>query len=240
MEATIRLLKTRFPASYQPRRANTGLSALALMRQLGVSYPAAWRIHDKLMTGMTERENRYYVSHRRVEVDDASLGGEHSGGMAARGSEHKVPFVAAVWSNDDAHPLRVKLTPVAVFAFQALKAWSCLPLAPGCIVTSDGLAYLTAVTTAGCVHERTVVGGRKPKALPEFQWVKTVLGNLKRSLSGTFHAFRFSKYAARYLGALPFRFNRRFRLATLPQSVLIAAVHCRRRTELAPRCAERS
>ena len=32
----------------------------------------------------------------RVEVDDAYLGGERSGGKPGRGSENKVPFVATV------------------------------------------------------------------------------------------------------------------------------------------------
>jgi len=31
-----------------------------------------------------------------------------------------------------------------------------------------------------------VVGGRKPKDLPEFQWINTVLGNLKTCLSGSY------------------------------------------------------
>jgi transposase-like protein len=239
MAATKLPLTTWFLAIYLLSQAKTGLSALALMRQLGVSYPTAWRIHHKLMSAMTEREDRY-VLHGSVQIDDAYLGGERSGGKVGRGSENKVPFVAAVSLTEDAHPLRVKLTPVTGFTFQALMAWSRLHLAPGCSVASDGLACFAAVTSAGCTHEPTVVGGRKPKDLPEFQWINTVLGNLKTSLSGTYHAFRFSKYAARYLGAFAYRFNRRFDLATLPQRLLIAAVHCRPRTEPALRRAELS
>ena len=239
MAATKLPLSTWFLAIYLLSQAKTGLSALALMRQIGVSYPTAWRIHHKLMTAMTEREDRY-VLHGSVQIDDAYLGGERSGGKVGRGSENKVPFVAAVSLTEDAHPLRVKLTPVTGFTSQALKAWALLHLAPGCSVASDGLACFTAVTTAGCTHEPTVVGGRKPKDLPEFQWINTVLGNLKTSLSGTYHAFRFSKYAARYLGAFAYRFNRRFDLATLPQRLLIAVVQCRPRTEPALRRAELS
>lgn len=239
MAATKLALTTWFLAIHLLSQAKTGLSALALKRQLGVSYPIAWRIHHKLMTAMTEREDRY-VLHGSVQIDDAYLGGERSGGKVGRGSENKVPFVAAVSLTEDAYPLRVKLTPVPGFTFEALKAWSNQHLAPGCSVASDGLACFTAVTIAGCTHEPTVVGGRKPKDLPEFQWINTVLGNLKTSLSGTYHAFRFSKYAARYLSAFAYRFNRRFDLATLPQRLLIAAVHCRPRTEPALRRAELS
>jgi hypothetical protein len=41
-----------------------------------------------------------------------------------------------------------------------------------------------------------------------FTWVNTILGNLKTSMSGTFHAFDFEKYASRYLAAVQYRFNR--------------------------------
>jgi hypothetical protein len=43
-------------AIYLISQAKTGLSALALKRQLGVSYPTAWLIHHKLMQAMADRE----------------------------------------------------------------------------------------------------------------------------------------------------------------------------------------
>jgi len=51
-----------------------------------------------------------------------------------------------------------------------------------------------------------------------------VLGNVKTSLSGAYHAFDFGKYAGRYLAAIAYRFNRRFQLKTLPERLLVAAV----------------
>ena len=62
---------------------------------------------------------------------------------------------------------------------------------------SDGLACFSAVTVANCAHKPTMVGGRKPKELPEFHWLNTVLGNPKTSLSGNHHGFAISKYAGR-------------------------------------------
>ncbi len=56
-----------------------------------------------------------------------------------------------------------------------------------------------------------------------FQWINTVLGNLKTSLSGAYHSFGFGKYAERYLGAIAYRFNRRFNLHALPNRLLVAA-----------------
>ena len=104
--------------------------------------------------------------------------------------------------------------------------WAKDQLAPGSTVLSDGLACFGAVAAADCTHRPTVVAGRKPKDLPEFKWVNTVIGNLKTSLSGSYHAFNFQKYAARYLAAFAYRFNRRFDLNTLQLRLLVAAVCC--------------
>jgi hypothetical protein len=36
-----------------------------------------------------------------------------------------------------------------------------------------------------------VADTRKPRDLPDFRWVNTVLGNVKTSLAGAYHAFEF-------------------------------------------------
>ncbi len=221
-QATKLPLTIWFLAIYLVSQAKTGLSALALKRQLGVSYPTAWLMQHKLMHSMAAREERY-VLEGKVQVDDAYLGGERTGGKVGRGSENKVPFVAAVSLTEDARPLRVRLTPVAGFTLSAISDWAKAHLAPDSAVYSDGLACFAAVTEAGCSHHPTVMAGRKPKAVPEFRWINTVLGNLKTSLSGCYHAFGFQKYASRYLAAFSYRFNRRFDLRTLHQRLLIAA-----------------
>ena len=59
-----------------------------------------------------------------------------------------------------------------------------------------------------------------------FHWVNTVLVNLKTSLSGAYYAFGYSQYAAHYLGAIAYRFNRRFDLHAMPRRLLVAAVRC--------------
>lgn len=65
-------------------------------------------------------------------------------------------------------------------------------------------------------------GSSHPNDLSEFRWINTVLSNLKTSLSGTFHAFRFDKDANRYLGAFNYRFNRRFNLDAMTERVVHA------------------
>lgn len=53
-----------------------------------------------------------------------------------------------------------------------------------------------------------IAGGRKPKELPLFQWLNTILGNVKTGIGGDYHAFLFSKYSNRYLAEIAYRFNR--------------------------------
>ncbi len=132
-------------------------------------------------------------------------------------------LVAAVSLTVEDLPLRVRLTPVPGFTFKAVATWAKAHLATGSVVFSDGLACFAAVTEAGYMHRPTVMAGRKPREVPEFKWINTVLGNLKTSLSGCYHAFAFQKYAARYLAAFCYRFNRRFDLHALQQRLLVAA-----------------
>ena len=230
-------LTTWFLAIYLISQAKTGLSALALRRQLGVGYPTAWLVHHKIMCAMAEREDAHQLTNV-VQMDDAYLGGELSGGTAGRGSENKVPFVAAVSLNEMGHPVYLKLTLVAGFTRDAIKEWSQIHLAPGTVVTSDGLGCFAAVIDAGCVHVPTVVGERKPRDLPEFAWVNTVLGNLKTTLAGAHHAFNYPKYAGHYLAAFAYRFNRRFDLHTLVVHLIVAVARCKPRSEQVIRQAE--
>ena len=120
LQGTKLALTVWFLAIYLISQAKTGLSALALKRQLGVSYPTAWLIHHKLMHAMSQREDRY-VLEGQVQVDDAYLGGERSGGKVGRGSENKAPFVAAVSLSDEGRRLCVKLTPVPGFTLKAIE-----------------------------------------------------------------------------------------------------------------------
>jgi hypothetical protein len=207
------------------------------MRQLGVNYRTAWLIHNKIMESMCEHEKTYLL-RGKVQIDDAYLGGERNGGRAGRGSENKVPFVAAVSIDEAGHPLYVKLATVKTFSFAAIADWSQVALARGCEVISDGLACFRAVAEVGCFHQPVIVNGRHPNEMPEFRWINTVLSNLKTSFSGTFHALRFDKYADHYFGAFSFRFNQRFNLAAMTERVLHVVCKCTARPERVLRCAE--
>ena len=219
-------LRIWFLALYFISQAKTGLSALALKRHLGVSYPTAWALHHKINRAMAAREAAHTLSGE-VQLDDAYLGGEHPGGKPGRGSENKVPFVAAVSLDGKGHPRYIKLQRVKGFNSASIQAWAQAALAPGCRVTSDGLACFAAVTAAGCIHRPVVVGARLPRELPQFKWVNTVLGNLKTSLHGAYHSLDWAKHADSYLAAFAYRFNRRFDLRGLLARLVVDVARCR-------------
>ncbi len=227
MEHTKLPLRTWFLAIYLISQAKTGLSSLALKRQLGVSYPTAWALHHKINHAMAAREGCHRLSGQ-VQVDDAYLGGEHPGGKAGRGSENKTPFVAAVSLDDKGRPAFVKLHRLAGFTLQSVRDWAKANLAPGTRVTSDGLACFAAVADAGCVHLPIVVGQRKPRELPQFTWVNTILGNLKTSLHGAYHSLGWDRHADTYLAAFSYRFNHRFDLRGLLARLIVDVARCGR------------
>jgi len=88
-------LRTWFRAIYHLTQSKQGISSLELARRLGVTQTAARTMKHKLAQVMLERDADTLLGGR-VELDDAYLGGERSGGKRGRGSSGKTPFVVAV------------------------------------------------------------------------------------------------------------------------------------------------
>jgi hypothetical protein len=84
-----------FRAMYQLTQSKPGISGIELGRRLGVTQTTAWKMKHKLAQVMMGRDASKRLSGR-VELDDAYLGGERSGGKRGRGTSGKTPFVAAV------------------------------------------------------------------------------------------------------------------------------------------------
>ena len=64
-------LTTWFLAIYLISQAKTGLSAFALKRQFGVSYPTAWLVHHKIMCAMPDGRRKTAIQkqeHRKASV----------------------------------------------------------------------------------------------------------------------------------------------------------------------------
>lgn len=218
-----------FRAMYHLSQCKNGISALELSRRLGVAYNTAWMLHHKLMQVMIERDARTPLDGP-VHLDDSYIGGARSDGTTGRGASGKTPFLAAVQIAADGKPHRLKFSRVADFSRPAIRQWAERHLVPGCVVHSDGWPGFTALAAAGHVHHVTrtsaiYTGQTRKRAAdnPTFRWLNTLLGNLKTSLRGTFHAIA-PRYVPRYLAQAQYRFNRRYRLDQILPRLANAAV----------------
>src|SRR5947208_16056915 len=148
-------LVTWFAAVYQLTQSKGGISSIELARRLGVRQPTAWLMRHKLMRAMAAREAAKPKLAGRVEVDDAYLGGERSGGERGRGAAGKTPIVAAVETTAERKPRRLRLSVVKGFRKREVEKLAKAVIEPGSTVVSDGLPCWPAVQKAGC-SERPV------------------------------------------------------------------------------------
>lgn len=221
-EASKLPLTVWFLGLYLLTQTKTGMSALELHRHLGVSYRSAWLIKHKLMQVMAAREQGRRLRDV-VQIDDAFLGGERTGGKRGRASENKVPLIAAVQTTARGQPLVTRLDVLPDWKLASVTRWALRALAQDTHVVSDGLSSFVGVKAANCSHEAIVHGtGKQSAQHPRFLAVNTLLGNLKMWMNATFRGFKTGHYAPRYLAEFQYRFNRRFDLATLMPRLLRA------------------
>jgi len=156
-----------FQAIYLVTQNKSNISALSLKRHLDVCYRTAWRAKHKLLDAMTEREARRLLAGV-VLADDAYLGGVRAG-KPGRGSENKVPFMAAVELNDEWHPQHVRFDPIADLKGATLGSWARTALREAVHLVTDGLASFTAAGANVAQHGAIVVSPRQSSDLAVFE-----------------------------------------------------------------------
>jgi transposase-like protein len=122
-----------FLAIHLITQSKTGLSALELKRQIGVSYNTAWSMKQKIMQVMKERDDSKPLSGT-IQLDDVCWGGERHGGSRGRGSENKIPYVVAVSTNAEGHPITMNMNVVKGFRLTEISRWAKQYLRPGSLV----------------------------------------------------------------------------------------------------------
>ena len=163
----------------------------------------------------------------RIEMDDAYLGGERSGGKTGRGSPGKKPIVVAVQTSDDGKPQKIKLRRVARFKRKRIKSLAKQIIAPGATVLTDGLACFRGLADAGLDHVAIPTGsGRRAARHPAFKWANTMLGNIKSAIVATYRAVH-KKHLVRTLAEFEWRFNHREHLAAMIPILGCAAARAR-------------
>jgi transposase-like protein len=204
--------KTRVPlrkwfwALYRMGQDKKGISAMMLRKEIGVSYPTAWIMLQKIRHAMASDE-RDRVLHGTVELDDAYLGGFRSG-THGRGAKGKTPFYVAAEVTPSGGLGSASLQPTRRLNKRSAESFAQTRLDGACRVRTDGLSIYQGLGALGYVHEAVVVGSHGRKAVTAFPWVHTLISNLKRFVLGRHHAIA-GKHAVRYLGEFAYRLNRR-------------------------------
>ena len=207
-------LRIWFRAMYHLTQSKQGISSIELGRRLGVTQTTAWKLKHKLTQVMMERDAGKHLTGR-VEIDDAYLGGERSGGKRGRGAPGKTPFVAAVETTPEGKPVRLKLRRVAGFCDHGISTFARRSLdpdqrgrqrRPGCFRRRHRCRL-----HAPADHDRLWSAAART---PAFKWVNTALGNIKAAIVGTYRAIH-QKHVPRYLAEFEYRFNRRYDLAAM-------------------------
>ena len=146
-EATKLRLSRWFWSLHLPTQSKNNVAAPELTRHPGICYKTAWLVQHKLMDVMRVREDARQLDGR-VEIGDAYLDGERSGGKVRRGSENRVPFVAAVKTEPDGQPHFVCLRRQP-FTIEEVAVFAARSIAPSATVNSDGLWRFGAVQIVG-------------------------------------------------------------------------------------------
>jgi transposase-like protein len=204
-------LKIWFLGIYLITQAKDGVSSLNMARTMGISANAALRMKHKLQQVMKERDDSQPLCGLLL-MDDAYWGGKKRDGKRGRGASGKMPFIAALSITSSGQPVSLRLSHVKGFTQQEISAWTSKHLSPGSLVVSDGLNCFLEVRHAECDHEPIIThSGREYDEFKVFKWVNTMIGNVKNSIHGTYHAVS-QKHLPRYLAEFCYRFNRRFQL----------------------------
>lgn len=217
-------LKTWFLGIYFITQSKVSVAALSLKRFIGVSYNTALLMKHKVQQVMKERDDSKPIASCLVQLDDAYWGGKKRDGRRGRGATGKLPFVAAVSTNDQGHPIEMRFSQVKAFSKEAIEDWASNHLGKEAKVVTDGLYCFNSLDEAGFSHKVIITGGGAQSVkIEDFKWVNTVIGNVKKALHGTFHAVS-KRHFSRYLAEFCYRFNRRFDLRQLIPRFLFVAL----------------
>ncbi len=201
-------LQKWFYAMYLFTTTRHGVPAKELQRQLGVSYPTAFRMAHKIRDYMGTIDGDPPLTNH-VEVDETYVGGRRQGrkdGFTGRGAKGKT-IVMGILERDGElftkvipNASRLSLIPPI---FERIKA--------GTTISTDEWAPYKILSALGYDHQ-TVRHGRKEWAVGEahVNTLEAFWSMLKRSIRGT-HIHVSPKHLPKYLGEFEYRYNLRKR-----------------------------
>ena len=199
-----------------------GRSALALSRDLQITYRAAWLLLHKLRESMNERDFLYVLSGV-VELDDAYFGsgrGMKTSGKRRTGRGTTKSKVVIGLSMQDDRPAFLKMKVLPVLNAEELSGFTLDNIDPDATVITDAFPGYRGLEDIVFKHEALVYSQQPEEFL---KWIHTVIANAKAYIMGTYHGLS-SRHLQAYLDEFCFRFNRRFKPEELFSRTLAACV----------------
>lgn len=201
--------KTRTPltvwfwALFLAAHDKRGISALALSRELEVSYKTAWLLLHKIRRAMQKREQQYVLTGI-VETDEAYFGGPGEQPKAGRGT-NKTPVVVAMALTPQGKPKYLKMKAVENVRSETLRDFVESNLDSDVTIVNDGFSAYKAIAAS----HRTLTMKFDPKNNPDhMKWAHKAISNAKAFIQGTYHGIK-GKHLQAYLDEYDYRYNRR-------------------------------
>jgi len=180
-----------------------GISAKQLERTLGVTYKTAWRMAMQVRKGMKPGYGFENKLAGIVEVDDAYIGGKHSGGKRGRGAPGKDIVVGMQERGGQFRALVTKDLKANTLKGTLIAN---IDLEAEMLVTDELKSYRKAARGfkhETIIHSQTFVNGNVHTMGVECFW-----SLFKRAVLGVYHRVS-SKYLQAYLNEFVFRYNNR-------------------------------
>jgi transposase len=202
-------LRLWFHAMYLMASTRCGISAKQLEREIGVSYPTAWRMFKQIRSMLSPDDDKPLSG--TVEMDETYIGGTRKGqpGRPGRGDPKKSAVFGMAERGTNGGPGRIVAKHVPDARAASLMPHVQQRVLPATMVYTDELHSYKRLPGMGYGHERVrhsekiYVSGDVHVNTVEGFWAL-----LKGGLSGVYHGVS-TKHLQEYLDEFCFRYNSR-------------------------------
>jgi transposase-like protein len=196
-------LRTWFWALFLVAHDKRGISALALARELDVSYKTGWLLLHKIRHAMRSRDEKYVLSGI-VEMDETYFGGPGEEPRRGRGT-NKTPALVAMSLSPDGKPRYLKMQAVTDVKSETLLEFVNRVMTQDATIVNDGFRAYQAIAA----ERSTLTMKFDPINNPDhMKWLHRAISNAKAFILGTYHGIK-GKHLQAYLDEYCYRYNRR-------------------------------
>ena len=200
-------LRTLFRLVYLLVAEKAGTNAMAISRQIGVSYPTALLWMRKIRAAMAGRDRSGLRGP--VEIDETIVGGSDGRAVGRRLGRNRVYVVILAEDRAEDGIGRIRLRAADRADARTLRRIVREEVEPGAELRTDGWPPYRETTRDGYEHSPRPVKGSGKTASRRLPLVHLVASLLKRYLGQTFQGSTSRQWIQTMLAEFEYRFNRR-------------------------------